>query len=196
MRRIFLILPVSAAAICGLVAYKLSRHYEPLSPRDYEKPPPAARFQLPDEHSRVVRLERYLGRQKILIAFFDGSKGPDRNAIVNSLKDRFADLKQTGAAVLAISAVLPQQNRYGANLERHQSANPDPKDELHYPFPLLSDVLEYDVHKRFGAFDQQSNQPLESLFVVDRLGLVQYSRIGADQLGTVDDWIRELRDVR
>ncbi|MBS0260438.1 MAG: redoxin domain-containing protein [Planctomycetes bacterium] len=196
MRRLFLILPISAVLIGGLAAFKLTRQYEPLTSRDYEKPPPAPRFLLADEHSRIVRLERYLGRQKILVVFFDGTNGPDGSPLVSTLKDRYADLKRTGAAILAISASRPAQNRYGANLERRKSATADQAEELHYPFPLLSDIVEYDVHKRYGAFDEQANTPREGIFVIDRTGLIQYSHLGPDQLGTIDDWVRELRDVR
>jgi peroxiredoxin len=196
MRRRYLVLPLSAAMIAGLGAYKLSRQYEPLRDADYEKPTPAPRFLLADEHSRVVRLDRYLGRQKLLIVFFDGTRGPDHSFLVESLSSRFTELKKTGAAVLAISAARPSQNRYGANLELRKSAEPDPATELRYPFPLLSDILEYDVHKRYGAYDADDDRPLEGVFVVDRTGLIQYSHIGADRLGRVDDWLRELRDVR
>lgn len=197
MRRILIILPISAAVILGLAAFKLTRRYEPLRDQDYEQPLAAPAFILADEHSRPVRFDlRYRGRQKVLIVFFDGTRGPDHSPLVAALRDRFGDLKRTGAAVLAISAARPSQNRYGADLEHRQSAEPQPDDELRYPFPLLSDILDYEVHRRYGAYDAQSNQPLESVFVVDRLGLIQYSHIGAERLGSIDDWLRELRDVR
>ncbi|MBI3863992.1 MAG: redoxin domain-containing protein [Planctomycetia bacterium] len=197
MRRIFFILPLAAAAIFGLAAYKLTRRYEPLRDADYEKPQPAPPFILADEHSRPVRFDqRYRGRQKVLIVFFDGTHGPDRNPLVAALRDRFSDLKRTGAAVLAISAARPAQNRYGVNLERRRSGEERPEDELQFPFPLLSDILDYQEHRRYGAFDAEANQPIEAVFVVDRVGLIQYSHIGAAKLGGVDDWIRELRDVR
>lgn len=197
MRRIFLAIPLSAAVIIGLAAYKQSRHYEPLRPEDYARPEPAPTFALADEHQRLVRFDQqFRGRQKVLIVFFDGTQGPDRSPLVATLRDRFTDLKKTGAAVLAISAARPSQNRYGANLELHQADSNQPATELRFPFSLLSDILDYDVHKRFGAYDAQADRPLESVFIVDRIGLVQYSHVGAERLGDVDDWIRELRDVR
>ena len=197
MRRIFLLIPLSAAVLIGLAAFKLSRRYEPMRPEDYAQPEPAPAFALADEHQRLVRFDqRFRGRQKVLIVFFDGTRGPEHSCIVAELRDRFADVKRTGAAVLAISAALPSLNRYGDQLERRQAAAPQPETELRYPFPLLSDILEYDVHKRFGAYDAVENRPLESAFVVDRTGLIQYAHIGPERLGKIDDWIRELRDVR
>jgi peroxiredoxin len=197
MRRVLLILPLAAAVILGLSAYKLSRHYEPLRPEDYDQPWPAPEFSLPDEHQRLVRFDqRFRGRQKVLIVFFDGSQGPDHSPLVSALRDRFTDLKMTGAAVLAISAARPSQNRYGANLELRQSADANPEAELRYPFPLLSDILDYEVHKRYGAYDATADRALEGVFIVDRSGLIQYSHIRTERLGNIDDWIRELRDVR
>jgi peroxiredoxin len=197
MRRIFLIIPLSAAILLGLAAFKLTRHYEPMRPEDYAQPVPAPAFALADEHQRLVRFDQqFRGRQKALIVFFDGTRGPDQSSLVAALRDRFSDLKRTGAAVLAISAARPSQNRYGANLELRTSAAPQPDAELRYPFPLLSDIVEYDVHRRYGAYDAQADRPLECVFVVDRTGLIQYSHIGAQGLGQVDDWIRELREVR
>jgi peroxiredoxin len=196
MRRIFWVLPLALVVISALGAYKLTRHYEPLTADDYERPQPAPRFLLADEHSRVVRLDRYLGRQKLLIAFFDGTRGADQNSLVTSLSQRFAEVRKTGAAVLAIDAERPAQNRYGPRLERRQTAESDPRAELKFPFPLLSDILEFDVHKRYGAYDTQAAEPREAVFIIDRSGLIQYSHLGPDQLGTIDDWLRELRDVR
>ena len=196
MRRILLILPLSAVVIAGLIAFKVTRRYESSTAADYEKPQPAPRFLLADEHSQIVRIERYLGRQKILIVFFDGARGPDHNPIIASLSQRISDIKRTGAAVLAIDAERPSQNRYGVNLERRQTAEADSSTELKFPFTILSDILEYDVHKRYGAYDADQEQPLEAVFVVDRAGLIHYSHIGPEQLGAIDDWLRELRDVR
>jgi peroxiredoxin len=197
MRRIFLVIPLAAVAILGLAAFKLSRRYEPLRPEDYARPEPAPAFSLADEHQRLVRFDQqFRGRQKVLIAFFDGTQGPDHSPLVTTLRDRFSDLKRTSAAVVAISAARPSQNRYGANLELHQSAAPNPNAELKFPFPLLSDILDYDVHKRYGAYDANADRPLEGVFIVDRTGLIQHSHIGTERLGNPDEWIRELREVR
>jgi peroxiredoxin len=197
MRRILLIIPVSAALIAVLVAFKLTRRYEPPADESANDARPAPLFQLYDEHSQIVRLARYIGRHKLLIVFFDGRQGPDHNPLVAHLRDKFAELHATGAIALAISAARPSENRYGTNLERRGAAATPPADsELRYPFPLLSDILDYEVHRKYGAFDFQAQEPLEAIFVVDRAGMIQHVHLGPGELGSVDDWVRELRDAR
>jgi peroxiredoxin len=201
MRRILLVIPVSAALIAGLVAFKLTRHYEPPSEEIATVVRPAPLFEIEDQHSQIVRLQTYFGRDRLLIVFYDGSQGPERSTLLTLLRNRFPDLKATGAVVLAISAARPSQNRYGLNLERRQGSAEAPGasaagGELRYPFPVLSDVRDYEWHRKYGAYDEQAQQPREAVFVVDRAGLIQHTHFGPAGLGHVDDWIRELHDVR
>jgi peroxiredoxin len=200
MRRILLIIPISAAVIAGLVAFKLTRHYDP----PVEVPiaaavRPAPLLTLYDQNSEIVRLkERYIGRTKLLIVFYDGTRGPEGSRLLTALRERYADLHATGAVVLAISAARPSENRYGKNLEHRKAAGQSgsPSDgEIRYPFPVLSDIL-YEWHRRYGAFDEKTQQPVEAAFIVDQAGLIQYEHIGPDRLGKIDDWIRDLREVR
>jgi peroxiredoxin len=204
-RRIVLVIPISAVLIAGLMAYKMTRRYEPPvesnagESNEFEGRP-APLFSIEDQHSRMVRLKSYVGRQKLLIVFFDGSQGPDHSELLTRLKAAFPELHATGAVVLAISASRPSQNRYGAHLE-HLKANTQgsaatEQDELRYPFLLLSDILDYNVHRMYQAFDERTGQPLEAVFVVDRAGLIQFAHFGPDHMGTAAEWIKDLQDVR
>lgn len=199
MRRIVLVLPISAAVIAGLVVFKLTRRYEAPAEENAFDVRPAPHFQLEDTHSRMVRLKSYLGRSKLLIVFFDGSQGPDHSELLARLVDKFAEIRATRAVVLAISAARPSQNRYGAHLEHLKidaSGAAAEQEELRYPFPLLSDILDYAVHRRYEAFDEGTGKPREAVFVVDRAGLIQYAHMGPDRIGIADDWIKELHEVR
>jgi peroxiredoxin len=199
MRRILLVIPISAAVIAAMVAFKLTRHHEP--PAEDESAAvvrPAPLLKLYDQKSEIVRLERYVGRSKLLIVFYDGSRGPESSPLLTTLRERYADLRATGAVVLAISAARPSENRYGKNLEHRKAAGQSASaadGEIRYPFPVLSDIL-YEWHRQYGAFDEKTGQPREAAFIVDRAGFIEYEHIGPDRLGQVDDWIRELRDVR
>lgn len=199
-RRIVLVIPISAVLIAGLMAYKLTRRYEPPADESTLTIRSAPFFEIEDQHSRMVRLKSYIGRHKLLIVFFDGRRGADHSDLLTRLKDAFPEIHATGAVVFAISAARPAQNRYGTNLE-HLKVNSSgtataEQDELRYPFLVLSDILDYNVHREYQAFDERSGQPLEAVFVVDRAGLVQYAHLGAGKLGTAAEWIRELQDVR
>jgi peroxiredoxin len=198
MRRILLVIPISAAVIAGLVAFKLTRYYQPPTDEDFTTAVrPAPLLKLYDQKSEIVRLERYVGRSKLLIVFFDGSRGPEGSPLLTALRERYAELHRTGAVVLAISAARPSENRYGKNLEHRTTAGQNGTDsaEIKYPFPVLSDIL-YDWHRQYGAFDEKNERPVEAAFIVDRAGYIEYEHIGPDRLGQIDDWIRELRDVR
>ena len=85
---------------------------------------PAPQFQLYDQQSQIVRLARYLGRDKLLIAFYDGSQGPEESVLLGQLRERFPELHRARAAVLAISASRPSENRYGVNLEHRPAVDP------------------------------------------------------------------------
>jgi peroxiredoxin len=199
-RRVVLVIPISAAVIAGLVIYKMTRRYEVPAEINTFDVRPAPYFQLEDTHSRMVRLKSYSGRSKLLIVFFDGSQGPDHSELLSQLRENYREIHATGAVVLAISAARPSQNRYGANLE-HLKVDPSgaaaaEQDELRYPFMLLSDILDYAVHRQYEAFDERSGEPREAVFVVDRAGLIQHAHLGPDQLGTAAEWVKELQDVR
>lgn len=199
-RWIILVIPISAVAIAGLVAYKMTREYAPPAEESAFDVRPAPLFEIEDQHSRKVRLKSYIGRQKLLIVFFDGSQGPEHSELLSRLRDRFSEIHATGAVVFAISAARPSQNRYGAKLERLKidpsGAAAAEQDELRYPFPLLSDILDYNVHRKYQAFDERTGQPREAVFVVDRAGLIQFAHLGPDKLGSAADWVKELREVR
>jgi peroxiredoxin len=195
-----LAIPISAAVIAGLVAYKMTRRYEPPAEESASDVRFAPLFAIEDQHRRMVRLASYIGRGKLLIVFFDGSEGPDQSELLARLRDAYPEIHATGAVVLAISASRPSQNRYGAHLERLKADPSGPaateQDELRYPFLLLSDILDYNEHRKYLAFDERAGKPLEAVFVVDRAGLIQHAHLGPGHLGTAADWIKELREVR
>jgi len=181
---LFLILPLSAVVIGGLIAYKLTR-------------PPAAAvsmgeellvagraplFELYDEHSQIVRLARYLGRHKLLVVFFDGSRGPDKSELLQQLKESYPQIHDTKAVLLAISTLRPAEHRQGA--ERG----------AHFPFPMLSDIDER-VHQQWGAYDPQTEKTRDAVFVIDRGGVIRHVHRGPDALATPADWIAELNRV-
>jgi len=197
-RRILLVIPISAVVIVGLIAFKLNRRYEEPPAVAVGNVRPAPVFKLYDEHSQIVRLERYISRKKLLIVFFNGSQGPEHSELLAQLRDSFAQIHAAGGQILAISESRPSQNRYGAKLEHRTTAAPD--DEIRFPFPLLSDIATSDVaapvHREYGAFDETTSQPREGVFVVDRAGLIQHAHLGPDRLGTTADWVHELEQVR
>ncbi|MSR57789.1 MAG: redoxin domain-containing protein [Planctomycetaceae bacterium] len=195
MRKLFLVIPVSAVLIAGLIVYRLNRPPPvPAATAIASAVRPAPLFQLYDENSQIVRLaERYIGRHKLLIVFFDGSKGVDANELIKDLSRDvdFRAIAETKAVVLAISALRPSELRPANNEQGERVRREQP-----IPFPLLADIHDYEVHRLYGAWDDDTGEPREAVFVIDRTGIIRHGHVGPDGLGTPGQWADELRRVR
>lgn len=164
LRPRILVLPISAALILGLMAYKRSQ--PPQSPSaaavEERRPVDPLKFAALDSQNQLVKFERYLGRHEILLIFFDGDAGADRDPAILRATRHFSELKRRNVQVVGVSAALPQHNRQAA--ERHGP----------FPFPLLSDP-EFFIHRLWGRYDEQRLRPLTGVFAIDRAGRVAWS---------------------
>lgn len=162
-RRRILVLPVAAIVIASLVTFKLTREPQTFSGAGVVARRPAALLSFPafDSHNQLVKFERYLGRHEILLVFFDGEAGADRDPILQRIRQRADKLQQRGVQVIAVSAALPQHNRKAA-----ERGGP-------FPFLLLSDP-EFRIHQLWGRYDEERNQPLTGVFWIDRAGFVAW----------------------
>lgn len=86
---------------------------------------PAPVFQLIDQNGRPSQLEGYLHRHRILLVFFDGSKGLNGDPLMRRIREFAPAIKRTGVKLIAISTPL----------------KPDYKAEAeNFPFPVLHDT--------------------------------------------------------
>jgi peroxiredoxin len=159
MRTRLLILPVAVIIITALVVYKQTRTYRKRPAVSVKTFVPAPLFEELDENNQPVRLKTYIGRHTILVAFFDGELGADRDPQLVKLRAAHARLEKHDVIVLAVGTSLPQENRKA--ISRGEP----------FPFPLLSDV-DYDSHRRWGRFDEAGGKTLTGVFRVDRKGSV------------------------
>lgn len=119
------------AASCVVVALTAWRMNHPRVPRA-EGPTvisevrPAPAFELYDQQSRLVQLDAYLHRHRILLAFFDADVNPEKLDFLQRLREFHPALKQNGVIVLGVCNALPQQIR-------------DPT-RVPFPFPILADI--------------------------------------------------------
>ena len=145
-------------------------------PQDYETQVaaatvmrPAPTFEALDANNHLVRLSSWLGRHRIIVAFFDGERGADNDSDLLRLRNRFADLKAQDVKVVGVTASIPQVNR--AAMERAGGE---------FPFPLISDVDPQSpegtlrIHRHWGRFDTVTEKPLNGVFFIDRKGQVAY----------------------
>lgn len=200
--RILWVLPVAALVIAGLVTYRKLRPAQvPVSPDAVSamvRGAPA--YTLYDQHSRIVRLNSFRGRHKMLIVFVKtpGSKAssqagvhpePDGKSpavelqesdLLQTIRRDYAAILQTGAILHVISDTTPWNNRQKEGRDDH------------FPFTILSD-LDGDVHRQWNAYDSRTDQLLEAVCVVDRRGFIVRTFLGPDHLGTPADWIAALK---
>ncbi len=139
-------------------------------------------FQLLDQNNRPVRLQGYLNRFQVLVAFFDGQTGPDADPIMQSLKQFSGALRRNNIRILAVSTPL----------------NPQLKPQtLSYPFPVLRDTIAGTPESccfRWGVCQQpptagKAAQITPALFLISQDGLIelngQFPRPVADPLPAI-----------
>ena len=145
-------MPVAAIAIALACYWKLTQ--KPVErdlsnlPRDMRASPT---FELADENSQRVRLDRYLHRHPILLVFFDPQKGASANPWLKALNASYDSIEASGTIVVGVSTALPQQNRASE-----------------FALPLLTEVdPARPVHKQWGAMDDAGNV-IPSVFYINR----------------------------
>jgi peroxiredoxin len=130
---------------------------------------PAPGFEALDTDNHLVRLSAWLGRHRIIVVFFDGEQGADRDTDMLRLRDRFSELKSQDVKVVGVTSVVPQVNREA--MERAGGK---------FPFPLVSDVDPQSpegtlrIHRHWGRLDSVTEKPLSGTFLIDRKGQVAY----------------------
>ena len=166
LRPRILLLPIAAAIITGLVAFKMTRppQARQFGTADERRPAPA--FPALDSRNKLFKLDAYLGRHEILLIFFDGETGADRDPVLQRVRQSLNGLKRRDVKVVAISAALPQHNRQAV------ARGGD------FGFPLLSDP-EFLIHRRWGRYDEDQQRPLTGVFLIDRAGAAKHDARGA-----------------
>lgn len=182
MRPRHLFLPIAAVVITALCAWKLGREEQSAERRAaadgngiIQPLPPAFRFELYDQTSQLMRLERYLGRHEIFVIFFDG-RAPLENRFLLQLVEAAPALERRNVEVVGVSQALPQENeKVLAALLDALGREPG----QHSPVVLVSD-LEGRVHRTWGvepadvfpAADEGGDAAAETVFFIDRAGRI------------------------
>ena len=111
-RLAFRLLLISGLVILGLVMFRQRQLAE------WQTRPPlraapqglAPRFSLADHHRRFVKLERYFGRERVVLAFFDAALGREPRSPSAAAARCFEALRQAGIQVVAVSDATPYAN--------------------------------------------------------------------------------------
>ncbi len=176
-------LPIAAIAIVAACWWKLNEQ-RPVRTADNDPPrmAPAPGFELPDQDSRTLRLERYLHRHPVFLVFFAGEVGEDR--WLKMLAERYATVTSTGTKVVAIGQALPSVNR-----------------QAKLPFDVLTDLVPGNagsagnVHREWGAIDAEG-KTVPSVFLITSGRLVEWGDSRPKPLGDPTRVIRALLQGR
>ena len=159
-------LPLAAIVIFAAVEYRLRQPVErkPQTGASYgaplEAPPP---LEGTDSNNNYFRLDRYLGRQEVIVVFFDREKGANGDPVLAELKKQTQTLKSRGIFVVAVSSALPQENRKAGF-------------ETPVPFVLVTDPdVVWKFHRPWGCLDEDAGTAIPKVFHIDRGGKVRVS---------------------
>ncbi len=128
----------------------------------------APRFTLADHNRNVVKLERVLGRHRVVLVFFDAELGVDQDPRTKSLIENFEAINRAGIEIIAVGTATPFQN---------EEAEKRLGSEL--PFPVLTDIDINDpapspAHRKYGLFEvankNHDGETRTGFFLIERDG--------------------------
>ncbi len=164
-----LVLPFAAIVIASLVVWRM--RIDGQSPATAGAPPAMVMaqsfpFSLADQHRHVTRLQGYLGRTKLILVFFDGTKPAHLDPVVARLRDDYDRLKAAGVQPLAVSTASPFAIQKSEELAGQR-----------FPFPILMDVdpnglIPTPAHMAWSLAQPGSETLRQGTFLIDRMGRV------------------------
>lgn len=153
---------VAGGIIAGVCGWRLATN----QPQDYATQQrearadrPAPDFEALDSQNQMFRLQRYLGRHRVLVVFFDGQIGAAHDPRIQAIVSHWDLLKSHDIQAVGVSTALPQENRTAI------AAVPG----IH--FPLVTDI-DLSIHDRWARIDPRTGSPLPGVFLIDRKGAV------------------------
>lgn len=176
------LLLIAGALIAAVCVYRMRTN----QPYDYDASLKAATIHAPaplfegvDESNQMFRLAAYAGRHRVVVVFFDGAVGADRDAAMMVVKAHAEELAKQDVKVVALSQTIPQENR--AALERLGG----------WPGPLISDI-DGSIHQKWGRMTTEG-APQPGVFLIDRKGTVAFYAGAPRSYSDLDQLWKDLR---
>jgi peroxiredoxin len=182
-----LILPLAAAVIGGLVVWRMNRESmlsdSPVTRTTDRRLAP--RFELYDQHSQLVKFERYLGRTRLLLLFTADTPAAE-HSLARQLLERHADIANAGVQIVVVGTATPFANR---EAEKQFGSE--------FPFPVLTDVDRQSpepapAHRRWGLIDGETQEVRSALFIIDRDGTVAWAQTAPQPVADPDRTVAEI----
>ncbi|CAJ36429.1 peroxiredoxin-like bacterioferritin comigratory protein [Methanocella arvoryzae MRE50] len=120
---------------------------------------------LKNADGKDVSLSDYIGRSNLVMIFFLGGFDLHSMRSLRDFIDRYQDLRELGADVIAITPELPGKVKTIT-------------ENLKPPFTLLSDP-ELDSVRKYDVYNPTTNWTWPAAFIIDKDGVIQYAYRGA-----------------
>lgn len=182
MDRRFIIVVFVGAGLIGLCGWRIAANRpqtlaEQMQRARVERP--AENFEGVDIHNEMFRLERYLGRHRVLLVFFSREETAAHDAGLLAVREASPQLIKNDIKIVGVSTALPQENRRAIETAGD------------FPFPLISDPDE-SIHRKWSRIDPQTKQPRTGVFLIDRKGTVASLGGIPQPAGNVTELLQEL----
>lgn len=127
---------------------------------------------LKDADGKDVSLASHIGKGNLVMIFFLGGFDLHTMRNLREFKDRYPEIKELGAEVVAITPELPGKVKTLT-------------ENLKPPFPVLSDP-DLTAVRKYDIYNPTTNWTWPAAFIVDQSGVIQYSFRGASPPNTPD----------
>ena len=131
----------------------------------------APRFELADQHRKIVKFERFLGRQRVVLLFLDPDVALEDDPLLQRLRECFDVISGAGIKVVAVTTASP----FAINQAVEKMGG-------EIPFPVLADISptppDLQVHRMWGRIEDTVAKPLPGLFLVARDGTIPVDQAG------------------
>ncbi|MCU1286677.1 MAG: hypothetical protein JWO13_3027 [Acidobacteriales bacterium] len=149
----------------------------------------APEFTLPDQNGKMFSSAEVLAKGPLVIDFYRGRWCPFCVTELETYRDLYAEIRDTGATLVAISPQLVRHSAFTA--DQHKLRFPVLSDEgnkVARQFGLVYRVPEYQEQLFRSVFinlpktngDESWELPLPATYVIDRDGTVLYAKVFAD----------------
>jgi peroxiredoxin len=176
MDRRAIVLPIAAAIIAGLVAWRMKqetlRRQRPRPAQELKNLRAAPGFALTNQSGGQTKLGAYLGRTKIALYFTGGTTVLGNDQQLAALAEAQPALAAAGIQLLVVSPAPPQEVR---QLQKRRTRP--------FAFPVLADIdLQQGVptpaHLAWGLVKTPGDPSQSGLFLIDRAGMTEFSLDG------------------
>ena len=164
-------------------------------------------FKLKNARGEAVSSRQLLDKSDLVISFYRGAWCPYCNLEINALAQTLAEIRSTGAELVAISPQVPEKSEQQTNdLKLDFEVLSDIGNQLAKQFGLVFTLPE-DVRPLYQAWeidipahngDALYQLPVPATYIVDQAGFIRYHFVDSDYTRRLEPTtiLQQLRDIK